>query len=58
MGMKAKVVADPRREAEFDRAFELLQQLVDLSEADRRQPLRENAVYPPVLCCGCWCVSG
>lgn len=45
MGMKAKVVADPRREAEFDRAFELLQQLVDLSEADRRQPLRENAVY-------------
>ena len=27
--LTAKVIADPRREAEFDRAFELLQQLVD-----------------------------
>lgn len=33
------------RNAEFDRAFELLQDLVDWSDLDQQHPVRENAVY-------------
>ena len=40
-----KVPIDPQQEAEFDRAFELLRELVDWSAADREFPVRGNAVY-------------
>lgn len=36
---------DPSRDAEFDRAFELLRDLVDWSAADEQFPVRGNAVY-------------
>jgi len=36
---------NPLNEAEFDRAFELLQELVDLSEANEIMPSRSNAVF-------------
>ena len=39
-----KVPNDPRQDAEFDRALELLRELVDCSAADREFPLRGNAV--------------
>ena len=40
-----KVPIDPRQDAEFDRAFDLLRELVDWSAADREFPLRGNAIY-------------
>ena len=40
-----KVPSDPQQDAEFDRAFELLQELVDWSAADVEFPRRGNAVY-------------
>ena len=40
-----KVPIDPQQDAEFDRAFELLRELVDWSAADREFPMRGNAVY-------------
>ena len=43
--VKVGVVVDPQREAEFDRAFELLQGLVDWSAADREISVRGNSVY-------------
>lgn len=45
MAAKDCAPSDPARDAEFDRAFEMLQGLVDWSELDRLHPLRENAVY-------------
>lgn len=42
---KVEVAVDPSRDAEFDRAFELLRDLVDWSAADQRFPVRGNAVY-------------
>lgn len=45
MAAKKCAPPDPARDAEFDRAFEMLQGLVDWSELDRLHPLRENAVY-------------
>lgn len=41
---KVEVAVDPARDAEFDRAFELLRDLVDWSAADQRFPVRGNAV--------------
>lgn len=38
------VPVDPERAAEFDRAFGRLAEIVDLSEADERHPVRGNAV--------------
>lgn len=44
--MAAKdVPVDVGQDAEFDKAFELLRDLIDLSEADRICPVRSNAVY-------------
>ena len=40
-----KVPIDPQQDAEFDRAFELLQELADWSAADVEFPRRGNAVY-------------
>ncbi len=37
--------SDPARDAEFDRAFQMLQGLVDWQELDRLHPVRGNAVY-------------
>lgn len=45
MAVKDKVASDPIRDAEFDRAFEELRELVDWSAADEEFPVRENAVY-------------
>ena len=42
---KVEVAVDPARDAAFDRAFELLRDLVDWSAADQRFPVRGNAVY-------------
>lgn len=43
--VKVSVVVDPQRDAEFDRAFELLRNLVDWSAADREFSVRGNSVY-------------
>src|SRR5436309_7303313 len=43
--VKVSVPVDPLRDAEFDRAFELLRELVDWTAVDREFPLRGNAVY-------------
>ena len=43
--VKDRVPVDPKRDAEFDRAFERLRELVDWSAVDRQFPVRENAVY-------------
>lgn len=45
MAAKNSVPSDLVRDAEFDRAFEMLHGLVDWSELDRLYPRRENAVY-------------
>ena len=37
--------SDETQDAEFDRAFELLSELVDLREANEQFVVRENAVY-------------
>lgn len=43
--VKVDFPVDPSRDAEFDRAFDLLRDLVDWSVADQRFPVRGNAVY-------------
>lgn len=43
--VKVDFPIDPARDAEFDRAFELLRDLVDWSAADQEFPVRGNAVY-------------
>lgn len=43
--VQVRIPVDPQRKAEFDRALDLLQELVDWSAADREFPRRENAVY-------------
>lgn len=45
MAAKKCASPDPTRDAECDRAFEMLHGLVDWSELDRLYPMRENAVY-------------
>jgi hypothetical protein len=45
MAAKAVVPVDREKDSEFDRAFELFTQFVDLEEVDRRHPVRGNAVY-------------
>lgn len=45
MAASRKIPVDPARNAEFERAFELLTQLVDLRQIDGQFPLRGNAVY-------------
>lgn len=45
MAAKRTVPVDPEKDSEFDKAFELFTQFVDLEEADRRHPVRGNAVY-------------
>lgn len=45
MSTNQAVPVDLVRDAEFDRAFELLSQLVDWSAADEEFPVRGNAVY-------------
>lgn len=45
MAAKKKVPVDPDRDAQFDRAFERLTELVDLGQADELHPVRGNAVY-------------
>jgi len=42
---KAKIELTEQQIVEFDQAFELLGDLVDLSEADEFHPMRGNAVY-------------
>ena len=43
--VKVSIPVDAQRDAEFDRAFELLRGLVDLSAADVEFPVRGNTVY-------------
>lgn len=43
--VKVHFPVDPSRDAEFDRAFELLRDLVDWSAVDQEFPVRGNAVY-------------
>ena len=43
--VKVHLSLDPSRDAEFDRAFELLRDLVDWSAADQQFPRRGNAIY-------------
>ena len=43
--VKVHFPVDPSRDAEFDRAFDLLRDLVDWSAADQQFPVRGNAVY-------------
>jgi hypothetical protein len=45
MAARDKVPANSVADAEFDQAFGLLEQLVDLSQANQLAPLRSNAVY-------------
>ena len=45
MVTRPKVPIDAKRDAEFDRAFEVLSKLVDLRKADRLHPVGDNAVY-------------
>ena len=47
IGMCAKrtIPADPQLDQEFDKAFEQIQELVDLSQADALFPTHPNAVY-------------
>ena len=45
MAARDRVPADPQQEHDFDKAFGLLEQLVDLTQADQICPLRANAVY-------------
>jgi len=40
-----EVPVDPERDAQFDKAFALLTELVDFEEVQRQFPVRENAVY-------------
>ena len=42
---RVQVAASPRLDAEFDRSFEQLTELVDLSAVDDFHPTRSNAVY-------------
>lgn len=42
---QAKIDFTEQQIAEFDQAFELLSELVDLSDADEFHPMRSNAVY-------------
>ncbi len=43
--VKVHFPVDPSRDVEFDRAFELLRDLVDWSAADQLFSMRGNAVY-------------
>ena len=43
--VKVRLSVDPARDAEFDRAFELLCDLVDWSAADQQFAVRGNSVY-------------
>jgi hypothetical protein len=45
MAARKKVPVDVKEDEAFDKAFALLAELVDLSEADERHPVRGNAVY-------------
>ena len=45
MVMRPKVPIDAKRDAEFDRAFEVLSKLIDLRKADQLHPVGDNAVY-------------
>ena len=45
MAARVKVSVDPEKDAEFDRAFEQIRELVDLSAADQLHPVRGNAVW-------------
>ncbi|MFH1303048.1 MAG: IS4 family transposase [Planctomycetota bacterium] len=45
MCAKQTVPVDPKLDQEFDKAFEQIQELVDLSQADLLHPTRSNAVY-------------
>lgn len=45
MCAKRTIPADPQLDQEFDKAFEQIQELVDLSQADALFPTHPNAVY-------------
>lgn len=45
MCAKQTVPVDPKLDQEFDKAFEQIRELVDLSQADLLHPTRPNAVY-------------
>ncbi len=45
MCARRTIPADPQLDREFDKAFEQIQELVDLSQADALHPTRSNAVY-------------
>ena len=45
MSQKNSASPDPARDAEFNRAFKMLQGLADWKELDRLHPVRGNAVY-------------
>ena len=49
MATQNQVPSDPRLDVEFDRAFELLRQIVDFDQVDQMHPVRSNAVYTTSL---------
>lgn len=49
MATQKQVPSDPRLDVEFDRAFELLRQIVDFDQVDQMHPVRSNAVYTTSL---------
>ena len=44
-GKQARIELTDQQKVEFDQSFQLLSELVDLSEADEFHPMRANAVY-------------
>jgi hypothetical protein len=44
MGPNRAVSVDSESDARFDKAFEFLAKIVDLKDADRLHPVRDNAV--------------
>ncbi len=45
MAARKTVPVNPEQDAEFDAAFDLLAQTVDLEQVDREYPVRGNTVY-------------
>lgn len=58
MRAKRTIPADPQLDQDFDKTFEQIQELVDLSQADALFPSHPNAVSRPASSSGCSSISG
>ena len=45
MSQVSQVAVEPRLAVEFDKAFAVLQSLIDLEQINQMYPLRNHAVY-------------